>query len=348
MKSKKVIIFSIIAILCISYLLVQKLNQKVIKIEEDGIELVVKLDKKKYSKDENIIIKATAKNVSGDVIEYKTGNSCDDGFGYGTSPTVKRLYKVDGGDSGACLMAIGEASLKQNRTISMKIELNPRNVSDKYLYKGDELTVGISFLGRDIDFELPVDIEKKNKNRDIPGTAKEAAEYYKNNKVIREWMKEDPYRDRLDVREYSDHGDYWEIEYYTNEGKSGHIEIEVESDTGKIIKASYFSRSDSVVEESIIPTMVLRTAFKDELKNNPTKTFEVEVQSNDFRKDLKNVMIDEDEEKNSIKHIENIEKYNGKVTDYIKWTYTYEVKMKGSDILKMAEDKEWEYIREKK
>ncbi|MCK2000487.1 hypothetical protein MZM54_03650 [[Brevibacterium] frigoritolerans] len=349
MKSKKVIIFTLIVILCGSYLLIQKINQKVIKVEKDGIELVVKLDKKIYSMDESIGIKASAKNISNKVFEYRTGDGCDNGFGYGVSSTIKRLYDVvrDGQSSRICTMAVGEASLRKGQKINMKIELTPRELTqDKYLYKGDELNVSIAFVGRDVTFKLPVDIERKNKDRDIPSTAKEAAEYYKNNKVIREWMEKEPLnRDRLVVRSYSDRGDIWEIQYYTNEGKGGHIELEVESDTGAIIKTIHKGWSDSVEEEIIIPTMVLRTAFKEELKDNPNKTFRISVQSSDFQKELNDEIPDGNEEEKNTKHIENIKKHNGKVTGFSKWTYTYEVKMKGSEILKMAEDEEWESIR---
>jgi hypothetical protein len=315
-------------------------------IKKDGIELTAKLDKVKYSKEEDIIINATAKNVSGKKYIYGTRDSCDNGFDYEVDPALKRLYDIkrDGEKSRACLMVTGEATLDVNEEVDMKIELSPRDTLDRNLYKNDELNVYIDFRGTDAKLELPIDIQKNNKKRDIPATSEEAAQHYLNNEVILEWMKKEPLnRKNLSVRNHRDNGDSWRLEYYLNGPNSYHIVVDVESDTGKFIKAEYIN-SGYGDDEIIIPMMVLRTSFEKILKDNPNKTYKVQVQSVDLNSKHNGETPDNEEEKN-IEHIENIKKYNGKVINYSKWIYTYWVEAKSSDILEMAKDKEWEYIR---
>lgn len=314
--------------------------------QKDGIELTLELDKSSYTSTEKITINAKAKNVSKKDIKFTAGNGCFNGFNYNLSKAFGRLYDIerDGSAREMCTMAVEERIFKKDEETKMKLEIKPQEfMDDRHLYPEEELELSVSFLGVVIPVTLPVKIEAKERKKNIPSSAEEAAQLHLNNETIKQWMTQDPLnRIELAVGSVYEADSVWVIEYTINGPKSPTINVEVESDTGKIITASF---NTWYLEEVIIPRMVLRTSFENELKNNPNKTYKVTVHSNDFQKELNDELPDGNEEEKSKKHIENIESYNGKIIDYSKWVYTYTIKMKGKDILEMANSGEWEYIR---
>lgn len=342
-------------------------SQKSLIVEKDGIELQVDLDKTTYSETDTITITATAYNKRDKTYKYTTSNGCDTGFSFNTNATVKRLLdvkseKVDGQNvNHVCTMAIGSETLNPKSKKVMEIVLSPKKfIEDKKMYKDEKVMIDINFQGRKVTFDLPIKFEKVEAHRNIPKNAKSAAEYFKNNEVLQKWVQSKGFEmSKMLVRETREQHDSWLITYRVptdgaqyktkRDGKQffvdrGYLELEIESDTAKIIEAKYINESNLEKSEVIIPHMVLRTQFENELKANPDKTYRVSVHSNDFKKKMKKEISDDNQKTINEKHINNIKKYNGKVLDQIDSIYTYDVDMKGEDILRMSQDKEWEYI----
>ncbi|MEJ1518212.1 hypothetical protein R3O67_34095 [Bacillus cereus] len=332
-------------------------SQKPIIVEKDGIELKVDLDKATYSETDDIKIKATLHNKRNEVYRYEINDiSCDTSFSFDTNSTVKRLLdissvKVNEQDiphNDVCLYVSGYGSLQPNSKEVLEIALSPKKfIEDRKLYKDEKLKMEIGFKGIKLKFDIPIKLEKINSVRNIPENAENSAEHFRNNEDLQKWAKSKGFEmSKASIRETNEYKDYWEISYsvpgdgvqYPVEQApvDGYIQLQVESDTAKIIKAEYFSQLEPGKSEVIIPRMVLRTQFANELKANPNATYRIIAHSNDFEK--------YNQKARNQKDINNLKKYNGKVLRPPDSFYTYYADMKGKDILRMAQDKEWEYI----